>query len=151
MPQLLGVPLLMFAFTILGYNLRHSYVWVRWPGMLSILFGSPAHHHIHHSCRPNHINKNFAFMFPIWDVIFGTFHLPETNEVVQFGLSIGYVNEFKNCLGIYFIPFKNLTSLVSKGLNVPLKPGEAPTLSWATLFLSKSIGKLYCVLMVLAI
>jgi sterol desaturase/sphingolipid hydroxylase (fatty acid hydroxylase superfamily) len=115
MPQLLGIPLLVFAFNILGYNLRHSHVWVRWPGRWSMVFGSPAHHHIHHSCHPDHLDKNFAFIFPIWDVLFGTYELPETNKDVRFGIAEGYANEFKSCLGIYFIPFKNLWLRITGG------------------------------------
>ncbi|VAV90938.1 Fatty acid hydroxylase family (carotene hydroxylase/sterol desaturase), partial [hydrothermal vent metagenome] len=60
-PSLIGVPLLMFAFNAVGYNLRHSHVWLRWPGRWSMVFPSPAHHHVHHSCHPDHIDKNFAF------------------------------------------------------------------------------------------
>lgn len=103
MPVLLGIPILMFAFNILGYNLRHSHVWLRWPGRWSMVFGSPAHHHIHHSYHPDQINKNFAFMFPLWDVLFQTYHMPETNKDVHFGISKNHVNKFETCLGLYFI------------------------------------------------
>lgn len=108
MPHLLGVPLLMFAFNILGYNLRHSHIWLRWPGRWSMAFASPAHHQVHHSCHPDHIDKNFAFILPIWDVLFGTYQMPETNKDVRFGLSPGEVNDYRSCLGLYFIPFRNL-------------------------------------------
>ena len=114
MPQLLGVPLLILGFNILGYNLRHSHVWLRWPGRWSMLFASPAHHHIHHSFHPDHVDKNFAFIFPFWDVLFRTYHLPETNTDVRFGLATDHVNEYKSCLGIYFIPFKNALAPVFK-------------------------------------
>ena len=122
MPTLLGVPLLMFAFNILGYNLRHSHVWLRWPGRWSMLFASPAHHHIHHSYQPDHIDKNFAFIFPCWDVLFRTYHLPETNKDVRFGISMHYVSEYKSCLGIYFIPFKNAFAPIFKRLKHIFKP-----------------------------
>jgi len=65
LPSFLGIPILMFLFNLIGYNLRHSHVWLRWPGSWSIVFPSPAHHHVHHSCHPTHIDKNFAFMFPV--------------------------------------------------------------------------------------
>ena len=57
----LGISLIAFAFNFLAYNLRHSHIWVRWPGILAYVFGCPAHHQIHHSCKRHHINKNFAF------------------------------------------------------------------------------------------
>ena len=117
MPMLLGVPLLMLAFNLLGYNLRHSHVWLRWPGNWSMAFASPAHHHIHHSCHPDHLDRNFAFIFPCWDVLFGTYRMPETNEDVRFGLSMDYVDDggdYKSCLGLYLIPFRNLLARFSK-------------------------------------
>lgn len=113
MPLILGTPLLMFAFNFLGYNLRHSHVWLRWPGRWSMLFASPAHHHIHHSCHPDHIDRNFAFIFPCWDVLFGTYQMPETDKDVRFGISLDHVNEFKSCFGLYFIPFRNALNLMS--------------------------------------
>ncbi len=116
MPLVLGIPLLMFAFNFLGYNLRHSHVWLRWPGQWSMLFASPAHHHIHHSCHPDHIDKNFAFIFPVWDVLFRTYHLPETNRDVRFGISMQPVDQYKSCLGLYFIPFKSALALAFKRL-----------------------------------
>lgn len=115
-PQILGIPLVVVAFNLLGYNLRHSHVWLRWPGRWSMLFASPAHHQIHHSYHPDQRDKNFAFIFPFWDVLFGTYHLPETNKDVHFGISSDYVTEFKSCLGIYVIPFKNAYTLVFNGL-----------------------------------
>lgn len=108
MPVLLGVPLVVLAFNVLGYNLRHSHIWLRWPGRWSMVFASPAHHHIHHSCHPDQIDKNFAFIFPVWDVLFGTYHLPETNKDVRFGLAGSGGEDFKTCLGIYFVPFRNV-------------------------------------------
>ena len=116
MPELLGVPLLMFAFNILGYNLRHSHVWLRWPGRWAMVFPSPAHHHVHHSCHPDHIDKNFAFMFPLWDVLFRTYHLPDTDKDVKFGISETYESEFNSCLQLYFVPFRNAYSLVRRSL-----------------------------------
>ena len=120
MPALFGIPLLLLAFNMLGYNLRHSHIWLRWPGRWSMAFASPAHHHIHHSCHPDQIDKNFAFVFPVWDVLFGTYRLPETNEDVRFGLADNDTREFRSCLGIYFIPFKNvLADMIKRLKNEP--------------------------------
>ncbi|WP_085899553.1 sterol desaturase family protein [Kiloniella majae] len=121
MPQILGVPLLSFAFNMLGYNLRHSHIWLRWPGNWSMAFASPAHHHIHHSCHPDHIDKNFAFIFPIWDVVFKTYHLPETNKDVHFGISKTYVSEYKSILALYFLPFIKVANLHKKAVKTSKK------------------------------
>jgi sterol desaturase/sphingolipid hydroxylase (fatty acid hydroxylase superfamily) len=114
-PQLLGVPLVIFAFNFLGYNLRHSHIWLRWPGRWAMAFASPAHHHVHHSCHPDHVDKNFAFIFPLWDVLFRTYELPETNEDVRFGLAADDATAYKSCLGLYFLPFRNLLRPAFKG------------------------------------
>lgn len=46
-------------------------------GRWSWLINSPAYHRRHHSTLPEHYNSNFAGLFPIYDVIFGTYHRPE--------------------------------------------------------------------------
>jgi sterol desaturase/sphingolipid hydroxylase (fatty acid hydroxylase superfamily) len=46
-------------------------------GRWSWLVSSPGMHRIHHSILPEHNDKNFAAYFPIWDVIFGTYHRPK--------------------------------------------------------------------------
>ena len=107
-PTVLGVEIFMLAYNGLGYNLRHSHIWLKWPGPLAYLFGSPAHHQVHHSYHPTHINKNFAFMFPFWDVVFGTYHMPATNADVKFGLSEREEEEFTSCLELYLLPFRNV-------------------------------------------
>ena len=145
-PQVMGVPLLIFAFNILGYNLRHSHVWLRWPGQWSMLFASPAHHHIHHSYHPDHIDKNFAFMYPCWDVLFRTYHLPETNEDVRFGISTHYANEYKSCMGIYFIPFKHAFAPIFKRLKPIFKKIIIVFYSKQQLFMTSALSKALVIL-----
>lgn len=45
-------------------------------GPLSWLLNSPAYHRRHHSILPEHYNSNFAALFPIFDVICGSYHRP---------------------------------------------------------------------------
>ncbi|EAQ25479.1 MULTISPECIES: sterol desaturase family protein [unclassified Roseovarius] len=118
MPSVLGVPFLMFLFNVMGYNLRHSHIWLRWPGIWSKVFPSPAHHHVHHSCHPDHIDKNFAFMFPVWDVIFNTYELPEDNRDVRFGVAGMNPEELNSCAKLYLVPFRNVIRRLCK----PKKP-----------------------------
>lgn len=123
MPTLLGIPLLMFLFNIVGYNLRHSHVWLRWPGVLSMIFPSPAHHHVHHSSHPDHLDKNFAFMFPIWDVVFRTYHMPDDNRDVRFG-TVEDTSEMNSCLRLYWIPFRDAWRLFRTGGAKPEGPSD---------------------------
>src|SRR5215469_9110773 len=55
-------------------------------GKASVLWCTPQVHRIHHSRLPEHHDKNFAFMFPLWDVIFGTYYAPKWNEFPPTGV-----------------------------------------------------------------
>ncbi len=46
-------------------------------GRWSWLLNCPAYHRRHHSRVPEHYNANFAALFPIWDVICGTYRRPD--------------------------------------------------------------------------
>jgi sterol desaturase/sphingolipid hydroxylase (fatty acid hydroxylase superfamily) len=106
--EVLGVNALVFAFNAAGYNLRHSHVWIAWPGWLGWLLGSPAYHQIHHSVVPRHLDKNFAFMFPLWDRLFGCAYLPREPEALRFGLADGSEGEYRSVLRLWFLPFAEL-------------------------------------------
>lgn len=55
-------------------------------GRASIIFCTPQMHRIHHSRLPEHQDKNFAFIFPFWDVLFGTYYAPGWNEFPPSGV-----------------------------------------------------------------
>ncbi|SFK83673.1 sterol desaturase family protein [Shimia haliotis] len=112
---IIGVPVLLFLFNIFAYNLRHSHIWLRWPGNWSKIFPSPAHHHVHHSCHPEHCDKNFAFMFPMWDVIFGTYTMPEDNRDVKFGVLGMKSMEMDSVWKLYGMPFAKAGRRLKKG------------------------------------
>ncbi|MFM5893980.1 MAG: sterol desaturase family protein [Novosphingobium sp.] len=46
-------------------------------GKWSWALNCPAYHRRHHSKLEEHYNSNYAALFPIWDVIFGTYHRPD--------------------------------------------------------------------------
>jgi sterol desaturase/sphingolipid hydroxylase (fatty acid hydroxylase superfamily) len=58
-------------------------------GPLSWLLTTPQGHRIHHSNMAVHTDKNFAAIFPIWDVLFGTYHAPKPDEFPATGLHDG--------------------------------------------------------------
>lgn len=65
-----------------------SHMNVRWHvGWLSRIWCSPQVHRIHHSLEPRHIGKNYAFMFPLWDAIFGTYYHPGKGEFPATGVA----------------------------------------------------------------
>lgn len=64
-----------------------SHMNVRLPlGRFSLVINNPQYHRIHHSIEPQHWNKNFCQMLPLFDVIFGTAWKPGKGEFPQTGL-----------------------------------------------------------------
>ncbi len=50
---------------------------VRWDfGWLRYVIASPAFHRWHHAAGAEGRDKNFAGLLPLWDLLFGTFHMP---------------------------------------------------------------------------
>jgi len=55
-------------------------------GPLNYVIVRPLHHRIHHSIDPLHHNHNFAVVFPMWDMLFGTAYFPAAEEQIKTGL-----------------------------------------------------------------
>lgn len=55
-------------------------------GPLGLLIGDNRFHFVHHSVNPEHYNKNFAALFPIIDMIFGTYERPGADRLPETGL-----------------------------------------------------------------
>jgi sterol desaturase/sphingolipid hydroxylase (fatty acid hydroxylase superfamily) len=55
-------------------------------GPFAVLFNAPQGHRIHHSRMREHFDQNFAAFFPIWDVLFGTYHYPKRDEYPSTGV-----------------------------------------------------------------
>ena len=91
----LGIPSMypIFAACISGHAmLIHSeldwdFGWVgRW------LLISPHDHRVHHSVDEQHQGKNYAFLLPVWDQVFGTFY-KERDKVSAIGVGESYYNQ----------------------------------------------------------
>jgi len=82
---IVAAPLRSIIIALAHTNVRASY------GPISLLITGPQYHRIHHSNRPEHIDKNFAELFPLWDVIFGTAWRPKPHEFPTTGLLSGEV------------------------------------------------------------
>jgi len=103
-----GLNVGVFAFYLLGYNLRHSHVWLAYPRALSHVFISPAQHQIHHSDAPRHFDKNLGFIFAFWDWAAGTLYVPRAKEEVNFGLYRGEHRAYDGVAALYLLPFRRL-------------------------------------------
>jgi sterol desaturase/sphingolipid hydroxylase (fatty acid hydroxylase superfamily) len=54
-------------------------------GPLRFVLASPAFHRWHHTSDEQGLDKNFAGLFPVWDLVFGTFYLP-AEQPTAFGV-----------------------------------------------------------------
>jgi sterol desaturase/sphingolipid hydroxylase (fatty acid hydroxylase superfamily) len=86
---LLGFDPLVFVilapFNIVYSTMVHANV--DWDfGPLKKVFASPVFHRWHHSSDPDVRDKNFAPTFPILDIMFGTYHMPEGRRPQSFGV-----------------------------------------------------------------
>lgn len=78
---------ILFIFSAWGFFI-HANLRVNM-GMWSKVIVGPQAHRIHHSVKIKHKDKNFAAYFPLWDILFGTFYLPEKDEFPATGLYNG--------------------------------------------------------------
>jgi len=80
-------PIAAFYF-LLGDGLAHLNLRVSL-GRFGLCIQNPQYHRIHHSAEPQHQDKNFCKMLPLFDVIFGTAWKPGEDEFPKTGLGSG--------------------------------------------------------------
>ena len=102
----------IFAFYLIGYNLRHSQVWLSYPRWLSYVLISPAQHQIHHSIDKKHWDRNMGLIFAFWDWVFGTLYVPKGYEKLEYGISREEPNPFHSVTDIYLKPFRMAWGLI---------------------------------------
>jgi sterol desaturase/sphingolipid hydroxylase (fatty acid hydroxylase superfamily) len=81
-----GAVALFSAFTtIYAITLHANLSWTYGP--LRYLVSSPAFHRWHHTSAEEGRDTNFAGLFPTWDLLFGTFHMPAGRQAAAFGVA----------------------------------------------------------------
>lgn len=73
-------------------------------GKFSSVITAPQYHRIHHSFQSEHLDKNFAAFFPLWDIVFGTYCHPGKNEFPPTGILTG--ETYNNLWLASVLPFK---------------------------------------------
>jgi|GEM_PF-132670 len=73
-------PVLMLYAVLLHANVDWDF------GPLRGVIASPVFHRWHHSRDPAAIDKNFAGLFPVWDILFGTYYMPRDRVPGNFGI-----------------------------------------------------------------
>lgn len=74
------MPFLVLYGLLLHANVNWSFGWLRY------VFVSPRYHRWHHSLDEQARNANFAGIFPLWDILFGTLYMPKDETPVKFGI-----------------------------------------------------------------
>lgn len=104
------ISLSLMTFYLLGFHLRHSHIWLSYGPVLNQLLISPAQHQIHHSREARHADRNFGFIFAIWDKLFGTLYVPRERESFELGLSDGSSSAYHSAAACYIKPFRDVFS-----------------------------------------
>ncbi|HEY9832863.1 MAG TPA: sterol desaturase family protein [Stenomitos sp.] len=102
------VPFLSSYVALIHANISWTY------GPFRYILASPAFHRWHHTMDEEGWGKNFAGLFPIYDVIFGTFYMPRGRQPKNFGLYGETITE--NFIAQLVYPFRHW-KLLSKWLN----------------------------------
>jgi sterol desaturase/sphingolipid hydroxylase (fatty acid hydroxylase superfamily) len=58
-------------------------------GRLGLFLAGPMFHRLHHSSAPEHRDKNFAAICPLWDLLGGTYYAPAKDVYPATGLASG--------------------------------------------------------------
>lgn len=103
--QILGFNAVTFVVYYWIAHLQHSHIPLGY-GPLSRLLVSPVMHQVHHSSETQHWDRNFGFVFSIWDLVFRTIYVPRRDEPFRLGLPQGKgAGEYQTLRALYFRPF----------------------------------------------
>jgi sterol desaturase/sphingolipid hydroxylase (fatty acid hydroxylase superfamily) len=116
---LLNGNIALMLFLLSWGHLRHSHIWIAFPGLAGRLFQSPAHHQIHHSDNPQHFNRNLGFALAVWDGAFGTLYLPPARrEAVRFGVGEAR-GDFDSVAKSFVLPFLRSGEHLARAVSNP--------------------------------
>jgi ornithine lipid hydroxylase len=75
-----------FVAVVLVGSLAHANIAFMIPAFVHRIFVTPEVHRIHHSIEVNQGNSNYSTVFPIWDLLFGSYTNPRSVETRQTGI-----------------------------------------------------------------
>ncbi len=123
--ELVGISAGVYLWRLLGYNIRHSHIWISYGPFWNNILMSPAHHQLHHSRDPRHYDCNFGHIFPFWDRLFGTLYQPIDGEKFEFGIEREENEKLRTLSALYFRPLKKAAARFAHG--DAAKPLTTPT------------------------
>ena len=126
----MGANVFLFVFNICGGVLRHSPFWISFGPGVEKWFISPAMHHIHHSNKPEHFDRNYGGALAIWDRMAGSLHIPKGREIEGFGIG-EETADYRSFAVILFRPFVAAARIFGKRFMAaePTQPAAAETVS----------------------
>jgi sterol desaturase/sphingolipid hydroxylase (fatty acid hydroxylase superfamily) len=102
----LYTPILSSYVALIHANVPWAY------GPFRYVIASPAFHRWHHEMDQKAWGKNYAGLFPIYDLIFGTFYLPRGQQPREFGLYGETMTD--NFIGQMLYPFRHWNFLQTR-------------------------------------
>lgn len=100
----------------------HANVRWRWRWLHKIVI-TPEFHHWHHADQPGAINSNYSVFLPLWDLLFGTYFMPDGIRPTRYGVSEPIPDQM---LGQLWYPMR--------GMGNPLRLLRHPLRSLRSLF-----------------
>jgi sterol desaturase/sphingolipid hydroxylase (fatty acid hydroxylase superfamily) len=104
-----AVALYAVAATLYAITLHANLNWTYGP--FRYVIASPAFHRWHHTSAEEGQDKNFAGFFPLWDLLFGTFHMPKGRQPEHFGVDDPVPN---GLIGQLIYPFRRSSSSAAR-------------------------------------
>jgi sterol desaturase/sphingolipid hydroxylase (fatty acid hydroxylase superfamily) len=84
---------------------QHTEYPISFPPLFNRVIVTHTLHQVHHSNRPEYINKNFSIGLTIWDELFGTLYIPKDDEPLTYGLPDSEKTHWDNTFKMTFYPF----------------------------------------------
>ncbi len=97
---------------VVSNALKHSHFSIGYGALETILL-SPRMHQLHHSCKPEHWDRNFGNKLSLWDVLFGTAYMPRPRETIELGLGTAEDSDYDYLWGVYAGPLVKIARLVA--------------------------------------
>ena len=120
-----GVLAIVYLWRLIGYNIRHSHVWISYGTFWNRLLMSPAHHQLHHSREQRHYDCNFGHIFTFWDRLFGTLYQPIDGEEFEFGIEREENAELNTLAALYIRPLQKAAARFAPSkTSLPATPAE---------------------------